>query len=258
MSARQSLRALRELLFRPETFFRERRVALSLGAAAVVVTVVALALTVGVGTVGWLLTQQVDATRTVTVAEPMPESACESFAEMNASSNASFGTPVECAIDEPRTKQVDVGAEIWDAFVGMLPLVFVGGFVGWLLLGVGLHVASAVADGEGSFGRTLAVAGWGMLPSLLQLVVGLTAAAIVIPGMEFSGDPETLSRQLQGLAGPGPGFGPAATVAGVVATVWQAYVWRGGLIEARDLDRSVATWVAGAVGFVLLLFTVLG
>jgi hypothetical protein len=250
---RNALTALREVLVDPETFFAERRIGLSPGHAVMVVLVVSLALTAGVGAIGWLVTEQVDATRTVTVVEPVPNATCESFKEMNESSDGPAVTPPGCGIDEPKTRQVDLGDELWEAIAGQLPLVFVAGIVGWLLVGGILHGVSALASGEGSFLKTLSVAGWGFLPTVFQVAVGVTLAFAVIPEMSFTGSPEAVAEQLRQLATGQFRLGVA--LLGLVGTAWQAYIWRGGLCHARNLDRRAATGVAAIVAFVLFLFT---
>jgi hypothetical protein len=241
-------RSLVALLTAPGQFFDRHPPQDSLLGAVVVVAFVSLVTTVGVGIIGWLLASNIDATYTETVMEPRSGPLCDPVANMTV-------TPEACGLDEPRTRQVDVGAELWDAFAGRLPLVFFSGFLGWVMVAVGLHLASAMAGGEGSFTATLAVAGWGMVPGVLQTVVGVAAAAVVIPGMEFASDPAVLAEQLRGMAPTTFGFwGP---LAGVVATAWQAYVWGHGLRYARDLTRGGGFVAAGAVGLLTLLFSLL-
>lgn len=251
------LTALRELLFDPGTFFEERPLGLSLGHAAIVVCLVALVVTAAVGVVGWLFTQRVDATRTVTVAEPMPEELCEQFAEMdNESTNTSLGTPEGCALEEPRTRQVDVGDRIWEAFVGRLPLVFVGFVLGWLLVAGGLHLLANLGDPDGSFGRTLAIVGWAQVPGLLQTVVALGSFYLALQGTTIASDPGVAVEQLRGLTTTGVGL--VGTVGAVVATLWQAYIWRHGLEHARRVDATTARAAAGILAAVVILFSLAG
>ncbi len=244
-------RSLYALLVAPREFFETHPPGDSFGGALLVVLAVSLITTLGVAAIGWTFATNVDATYTETVAEPWPESACESFEDMNVSS-----TPAPCAIDEPKTRQVDVGARLWEGFRGHLPLVFALSIVGWLLVGVALHVASAMAGGSGSFSGTLAVAGWGMLPAVVQVVVGTTAAVLAIRGTAFGGDPAVVADQLQQMADTT--FGLWGTVGSVAATAWQVYIWVPGLERARSLDRESAVFAAGGVGVVTLVLSLLG
>jgi hypothetical protein len=248
-----ALQALRELLLTPATFFRDRRIGLSLGAAVAVALAVVLVSTVGAGVIGWLLSQQIDATRTVTVAEPMSGPICDPMDNPN--TGESFMTPSECTLEEPVTKQVDVGTEFWQEFTRLLPLVFVGGILGWVLVAGGLHLASYILDGEGAFVDTLAVAGWAMVPSLAQTAVFVAAGLLVIPGMEITGSTGAVAQQFRQLSG---GLTAAGTVATVLTTVWQAYIWYGGLQVARNLDEKSATLAAGAVAVFSILATLVG
>lgn len=242
---RAALQALRELLFDPRTFVAERDVARSFGAAAAVACAVALVATAAVGAFGFALSQQIDATRTETVVEPWSESQCEGFADTSVSV-----TPEQCAIDEPVTRAVDVGAELWHAFAGRLPLVFGGVLVGWALTAAALHAVSSFVNGAGRFGRTATVVGWAMLPSLVQTAVGLGSLLLLVQGQSFGGDPELLRQQFQRLQG---GVTNGWTVlATVVSVAWQAYIWAGGLPWARDLSGEDAWGVAAVVGLVSL------
>lgn len=249
MPSKPLRRQLMALLFDPATFFDRRSPRRSLGSASGVVLAIALLTTTGVAAVGWQFATSIDATVTETVMEPWPAETCESFQEMN-------HTPEPCTIDEPRTREVDVGAEIWQMLVGKLPLVFFGTLLGWVLIAAGLHVVSVMFDGEGSFGATLSVAGWAMVPQVVQLAVGLASASLLIHGTTFSSDPAALADQLERLASGSAGL--AAAVATVVVTVWQAYIWAYGLRRARNLRLGDAAVTAGVVGTLWLLFALLG
>ena len=244
-------RSLYTLLIAPRQFFENHPPSDSLGGALVVVLVVSLLTTLGVAAIGWTFAANIDATYTETVTEPWSESACENFERMNMST-----TPEPCAIDQPKTRQVDVGAKLWDGFLGQLPLVFALGVVGWLLIGVALHVASAMAGGSGSLSGTLAVAGWGMLPSVVQVLVGTTAAVLTIQGMTFASDPAAVADQLRRMSDTT--FGIWGTVGSVAATAWQVYIWALGLERARNLGREGALFAAGGVGVVTVMLSFVG
>jgi hypothetical protein len=203
------LQALRELLFTPATFFRDRRIGLSLGAATVVAVGVTFVSTLGVGVLGWLLTQQMDA-----------------------------------------------GFKVFQQIARVLPYVFVAGVLGWVLVAGGLHFVSSMFGGEGSFVYTLSVAGWAMVPILAQTAVTLTAGFLIIPGMEVTGSPDAVIRQFQQISNGG--FTAAVPVATVLATLWQAYIWYGGMQVARGLDDMFSVVTAVSVGAFNLLASLVG
>ncbi|WP_188975543.1 YIP1 family protein [Halocalculus aciditolerans] len=242
MQFRQSLHALFDLLVRPDAFF-ERDGAWSLGRAFGVVLAVSAVTTAAVAAMGWLFTSNIDATVTVTTMEPWSDATCESFAEMNS-------TPEPCTIDEPQTKQVSVGAKVWSAFVGRLPFVFVASLLGWVLVAAALHAATWLLGGEGSFAGTLTVAGWAVVPTIVQAAFALVGFTLLVRGTAFSNDPEVLVQQLRTLSSS---TGNAwAAVGGLVAGVWQAYIWTHGLAHARSLRVSDAAVAAGIVAVVTI------
>lgn len=218
------------------------------------VVLAALVSTAAFGAMGWLFASNIDATYTETVAEPWDDDTCQQFAQMTNESNLS-STPENCALDEPKTRTVQVSDVVWNGFLGRLPLVFLGTLFGWLVVAAGLHGLSALAGGEGSFGETLAVTGWGMLPSVAGTLLGVVAFWLAVGRVEFASDPQLLADQVQRLAAGG--LGPLHVVGTLLSVGWQAYIWPGGLEEARDLDRPAALFVVGVVGFALLLSSLL-
>lgn len=251
MWSQSALRLLPTLLLRPGEFFEDRPPEQSLGGAAAVAVLVAFLTTVAVGLMGWFFASSIDATITRTIVEPWPESACAGFESMEGSS-----VPEQCTIDEPKTEEVDLGGLVWEAFLDRLPLVFLTPLLGWVLTGAALHVTSALFEGEGSFLGTLSVAGWSMVPQVVQLLGGGLLFYLTVGGTDFSSDPEVLRGQLEGLVNLG--FGVPGAVLAIAVVVWQAYIWAHGLREARDLDPIDAIWVAAIVGFVVLLLSLLG
>lgn len=245
MSLVSVLAALRQLLVRPQAFFEERPPSRSLGAAAGVVVATALLTTAGVGAIGRMVTARIDATRTETVHEPLPDYHCEMLEE-----SGTNNTPRGCTIDEPVTREVDVGAEVWEEFVGYLPFVFVVAIVAWLLVAVGLHVASALAGGDGSFAATLAVAGWATVPELIQIPVGLAGAYVRLEGESFT-SPEQLEQLV------GSSADPTGVLLTAAVLIWQAYIWTHGLRRARDLSVDEAAFAAGVVAVVSFLLSLL-
>lgn len=237
---------VRDALLRPDAFFAERAPGLSLGRAALVVALVALVTTAVVGAFGWSLSQQLTQTTEIPNDERPPDWVCDDEATTEAEEVMQDGC------DQPKERTVVVGDLFWDEFVGLLPLVFVGVLVGWPLYGVGLHVTSAIAGGEGSFTDTLSVAAWGMLPSLFQAVVGLVLLLTTLGSADLSAsDPELLVSQVETLSQRAQGD---TVVLALAAAIWQGYVWTFGLKRARNLSTGGAAFAAGTVAFVTFLF----
>lgn len=248
------LAALLELLVSPRSFFADRDIDDALPRAIGVVLVIAVLSSAAFLAMGWLFASNVDATYERTVAEPWDEESCEQFVDMANETNSSL-TPENCALSEPKTVTVNAGDVAWDAFLGRVPLVFIGTLASWLLVGAGLHVASGLVEGEGSFTRTLVVTGYGMVPSLVQTALGVVAFWLAVRSIEFGGDAQQIARQIERLAAGG--VGPLSVVGAVVGAGWQGYVWAGGLQEARDLQRGGAVFAAGAVATLLVVWSLL-
>lgn len=245
-----ALAALRQLLFDPASFFEEHPPSQSIGPAVGVVLATASVVTLGIGATVRIITAQIDATRTETVAEPWPDSRCNAFEKGHP-----LGTPRNCEIEEPITREVDVGAEVWEGFVGELPGLFVNVIVGWVLLAVVLHVLSAFFGGEGSFLGTLAVTGWASILDTVPVVIGIVTVFVVLLNTSFTSDPDVLAEQFQQLASPIAG-GIGLLVSAIVIT-WQAYIWTRGLQNARRLPSEEASATAGIVAFVQFSFALL-
>jgi len=246
MDPQRALRLLRYLLVDPGEFFDRVPPDGDLAPAAGVALLTSAVVTVGVGITGWLIVSRIDVTVTQTVMEPWPDWQCEGFEEV---------TPEPCTIDEPVTRQVDVGSAIWEEFVGYLPVVFVAAVLGWVLVAVALHVVSAAFDASGGFGGTLAVAGWATVPQVFSTGAVVAATWVRLGSIEFASDPDVLATQMQQLASTESGqVGLAVTV---LATVWQAYIWAHGLTHARDLEYADAAMAAGVVAFVSVLLSLL-
>lgn len=244
MGPRSALRSLRLLLFDPGEFFDDVPPARSAASAAAVVLATSTVLTAGVGAIGWLITSRIDVTVTETVMEPWPDWRCEGFDEV---------TPEPCTIDEPVTRQVDVGQAVWEEFVGYLPVVFVAALVGWVVVAAGLHVVSAVYDAEGGFGSTLAVAGWATVPQVFTTAVVVGVTWFRLRSVEFASDPDVFADQMARMVSPSTG--EVGILVTLVVTVWQAYIWAHGLTRARDLAFGEAATVAGVVGVVSFLLS---
>lgn len=237
---------IRDALLNPDRFFAERTPRPSLGTAATVVLVVALVSTAAVGFIGWTLSQEITATAQVDNPNRPPDWACEDGGFGSDTTNFSSGC------DQPRTKTIDMGDKLWEAFSGQLPMIFFASFFGWLLVAAGLHAASGLAGGRGSFSGTLTVAAWGTLPTLFQTAVGGASMYFAIQGMELGGSPEVLAQQFQSMASRTQSGNLAVSA---FVTLWQAYVWTYGLKHVRNLETGSAAGAAGVVAFVSFVLT---
>ncbi|WP_114575501.1 Yip1 family protein [Saliphagus sp. LR7] len=229
-------------LVRPDRFFDRQRWDWLLASSAAVVVVLALVSGAGFVAMGWVLADEVTGTTTVDNPAYVPDWVCEQQGEDG---------PTQNACDEPERIEVETGEVLWDAWAdpGNVGALFFSVLLAWPLTAVALQVVSRLAGGEGSFRRTLAVAGWGMAPTVLEvaLVVGLWWYQVRT--MALSSDPEALVGQVEGIE---PLAGGA--VLAITFGIWQWYVWTHGLKHGRELSVRAAAGAAGAVAVVSILF----
>lgn len=230
-------------LLRPDSYFDDRTATLGRGlAVAALLTLATLGLAVGLGAVF-----AVNIDGTVTVDNPAYPG--DVFCDGDPS-----GDIEASGCDEPETVERDIDRLTWDAIGSIAGQLALGFPIVLLVVAGALHAGSALADGEGGFGRSLAVGAWGLVPAVLAGVVTIAVLAVTF-------DPITVS----------PGDGPerlrllamsqveeiqlVGTVSGAIATVWGAVVWRFGLYHQRDVPGDAATAIAGIVGAVFLLLS---
>lgn len=221
-------------LLRPRRYFASRPTHLPK-----VLAVVGLLLFTGPLTVygvGWVLTGAVDGTVTVDNPNRPPDWVCEDRSD----GDSAF----DC--DEPAQLERDVDAVIWDVMgefagpaVAVYPVVL-------LVLTLLLHAGVWLVDADGSWFTTATVATWGLLPAVL-VVAGLVVAlrysvdpVTVAPGDDVGAALAPLEAQLRAVR-------PYRTAGTVIASVWGAAIWRGGLIERHGLRAVEATVLAGLV-----------
>lgn len=193
-----------------------------------------------------VIIDQLATTMAVMVTVDNPDYPGDAFCGENA---ASQDTASGC--DQPKTVDRELGALVAEEFSWFPPVAFVVIPIWWLFQAGVLHAASGVVDGEGSFGETLVVAGWGMVPSLVR-ILGVTAfIAVSVQSLALPSNPEGAVDALQAaLAGVQPlSFGLA-----FLAAVWAGAIRTYGLADVRDLRVSTAAWVVGALTAFGLLF----
>jgi hypothetical protein len=239
-------------LLHPDDYFESHTPGHSLGLTLALAFLVAAGSTAGVLGIGWVVTQSIDATVAVDNPAHTPDWVCEQQRE----AFTDQPTPEGCAASVPETVERDMGDLVWDAFVDRTPLVFVAIFVVWVVVAGVLHALSAVFGGEGSFVDTLAVAAWGGVPTLAQMVAGLVEISLQIQSLTFGSNPQQVAAEIQRLAAGGHSL-PWYLVAAVVA-LWQAYLFAFGLVHARDLDLDAAALVAGSLALLSFLLGAFG
>jgi hypothetical protein len=229
-------------LLRPDRYFGERTASPGRGIAVIALLVIGwVVLVYGLGGV---FAANIDGT--VEVSNPAYPG--DAFCDGDGPGDT---TPSGC--DEPATVERNIDQLIWEAIGSVAGQLAVGFLIVWLVLAGLLHGGSALADGEGGFGRSLAVTAWGMVPALFGVVVAIVALALTFdPVTVSSGDsPEVLRQQVMAQ------FGVLRLVGGlssVVTMAWGATVWRFRLLHQRDISGTAATAVAGTVAGLLLLF----
>lgn len=247
-------------LFRPGEFFEERA-PLGLAPALGIVLLVAVATTAGTGLLGLFFADQIEGTITVDNENRPPDWVCDDSAGDSTGDSAGGTTDSGTAesgesmlrdgCDEPKTREVSASKLVMQAFGEKLPFVFIGQFVVWLVFAVVLHLLSGAFGGSNDFAQTLAVTGWGLLPSVLRTVVVVILGYFFVQGLSLSSDPEMLVRQVQSLRDASRSW-PMVLV-GLGEAVWQGYVWAYGLKHAREMNLGDAGMVAGILATVLFL-----
>lgn len=220
-------------LFTPRRFFAESEHGSSLRAAAVVVTVVALLVTASFAGIGLLLVSSVDATVTVDNPDRPPEQFCqEPTFEMH-----------EDDCEEPAEIERDAGDLLWEVWSQYVPIVFVGTYVVWLVVGSLLWAFARFFGATESHPDTLAVWGWAMLADLLQAFGALAFFAWLTAGTTITADTEAeLLAEVEALLAAVPEFNVLALVVGA----WQITVVTYGLSETQDVS-TVQAAIAAAV-----------
>ncbi|WP_418282282.1 YIP1 family protein [Halorubrum sp. DTA98] len=210
--------------------------AVSPGVALVVVCAVTVGTVLGIVGLGLAFDATIDETVTVDNPDRPPEWVCESSVHDDDS-------PLTAGCDAPQRIAVDAGTELREAAMGHLHYGLFGVPVWWLLFGVVLHVGARVSGGGGSFGDSLVVAAWAIVPELLRLAAGVAAIWYALATAEIAGG-TTESIATDVIAAISTVSTPLAVVSAITITVqWVIVV--GGLEATHDLDRGVAAAVAG-------------
>lgn len=218
-------------LLRPGQFFDRRAGRLDGVEGGVLAAGLSVALTMVLAVTLWLFAQQF--TGTTTVDNPAYPG------EMFCDDGGTVGGMTVGGCDEPPTVTRELSALLWEEVVGLLPWLFVGLLIVWLGLAVALHVGALVGGGTGRFGETLAVAAWGLVPTLVvSAVAGAALVGFAARTDLAASSPEALLAEVRRLQSGVSGL--TFLLLQVGAAVWQAFVWAEGLRVVHGLSRVAA------------------
>ncbi|TSD15268.1 YIP1 family protein [Haloglomus irregulare] len=226
-------------LLRPDSYFDDRTATLGRGlAVTALVTLATVTVVIGFGLV---FAANIDGT----VETSNPEYPGDVFCDGD--------TPSGCT--EPATVEQDVDRVLWDAIGSVAGQTAIGIPIIVLVTAGGLHGGSALAGGEGGFGRSLAVAVWGLAPAVLAGALTVAALAVTFDPLTVSPEqsPETLRQPALAQVRDVELVG---TMLGALATLWGAVIWRFGLLHQRGVSGDAATAVAGVVALLFVLSSV--
>ena len=232
-------------LRRPDSYFERHTPGLHLGRAAAVSLLVALVATATIGVFGYALAGQAEgATVTVDNENRPPDWVCE---------DEPFGptSSLQEGCDEPKTRQVAASSLVWDAVAGQLPAVFFFSLAGWFFAGVAMHLLTALAGGEGSFGDSMAVAGWAQAATIPQFLLLAVAFVTFAANFDFTAGEAALRSQAAGFRSDL--HHPAILLGTALTTVWQGYVYYHGMYHARNVSRDAAVGIAVVCGLLAFL-----
>ncbi|WP_435153132.1 YIP1 family protein [Haladaptatus sp. DFWS20] len=132
---------------------------------------------------------------------------------------------------------------------------FVLTFVVWLFYSVAFYAISSLFDAEGSLRDTMAVTGWGYLPSIIHSALMLVVVAVEL-------DPSSA-----GIAGPQPTMEMLAggavgslllRLVGLLFALWRAYIWVAGVQHVRNVTRRQAIVSVGIPVAIVIIPSLLG
>ncbi|WP_276258489.1 YIP1 family protein [Haloglomus litoreum] len=224
----------------PDRYFSERTASTGRGIAVSLLTM--LVLLVGVYTLGWVFAANIDGT--VTVDNP----AYPGDAFCDGDSPGEF-TPHGC--DEPKRVERNIDHFIWQAVGNVAGQLAIGLPLVLLLVAGALHAGTWLANGEGPFGRTLAVAAWGLVPTLVGMAATLLALWLTFDPITVGDgyDPATLRDQAIAQLDTMRLVGQAS---GVLTMAWGGAIWGFGLSHERHVSGAAAAAVAVAVAVLFL------
>ena len=229
-------------LLRPDRYFEAHDGSPPLAHAAAAVLVVAVVTTAGLS----VFLDQFAAALDVPITVDNPDYPGEMFC---GDSSPYDDTPSGC--DQPKTIERNLGTLVAQELSWLPPVSFVLVPIWWLFQAGVLHGASILVEGTGRFEDTLAVAGWGMAPSLIRIVGVLGFVTATLGSVTVPSNPESAVSALQGALS---GLQPVTLGLALVTAVWGGAIRSYGLAEARDLRVSTAAWLVGVLTVIGLVF----
>ncbi|KAB1197107.1 MULTISPECIES: Yip1 family protein [Haloferax] len=236
-------------LLEPRAYFESKTTPFDFGRVVAVVALVTIVITAGVGGILWSFTNQLDQPVSVENPEHYPEFACEKYEDGGPFEDMS--TPSGCDPSVPEHVDERLGELVWQelSWVPWATLVFVP--LAWLIEGVLLHLGTSLVGGSGRFTDTLTVAGWGMVPSTLRLLVVGAFIVYKLGHISLPPDPGAAVSVMESALS---GLGLVSGVVTLVVVAWATYVRTYGLARGRDLDVSDAAVVTVGLSLVGLVF----
>lgn len=247
MEIRGRLRSVCRFFVSPRSFHAESGAATNPVVGLVLVVLFATSLAVGVWYVGELLAASTDATVAVDNPERPPDWVCDG-------PTSEQDSPLSDGCDEPATINREAGSLIREAVADYVPMAFVVGIAGWIVVGITLYVSARIAGGDGGFLPTLSVAAWGAVPELFRLLVGLVGLRYALGPVELTGSVESYPEQVLAAVAP---LDPVLLVASLLVIAWQWFVLTPGIEMVHDLSRGGATAAVGIPLCVWAIVTVL-
>jgi hypothetical protein len=132
-------------------------------------------------------------------------------------------------------------AAVWGFIAQYMVISVLGVFLIWIVSGAVMHVIATAADGGDSFGATLAVTGYGMLPTVLNVVVGFGFVTLALQSVTLSGGPQAVAGQIQSVLQQGT---LPRDLANWGFLAWQAIIWTRGLERVHDVTLGNAALAA--------------
>lgn len=128
-----------------------------------------------------------------------------------------------------------------------------GAFLIWSITAGVFYLISCLYDSEGSFKRTVEFVGYGYVPSIITVFVGLLVMYSTLPSMDLSlQNPALMQQNMEQIMVNNPLLW-LSQIIGILCTLWSANIWIFALSYARNMSYRDATLTVGVpVGMYLL------
>lgn len=131
-----------------------------------------------------------------------------------------------------------------------------GPFITWLIYSVVFYVISLAFDPEGSFKTLVAFTGWGYVPQILNVLVGIALLFVIFQQIQLPTSPESAAQFQQQLKSHS--LYQLSVIVGIVFSLWRAFIWTFAVKHARSLTLKQSTIVVAipvAVGILITVVT---